>query len=86
MKRILALLLVCTLITLACFSAEATEPANQDLLLSELSEDQCIEFILSAGLEIPEALSDYTSLGAFVKNVIKTVEDNPHHLFIINIL
>ena len=54
------------------------------MLLSELSEEECLAFIESMGLEVPDELLDYSSLGAFVKTVITAVESDPNYLFIIN--
>lgn len=84
MKKLFALILICILTSSLCASTFAAAPANQITRLSELSEEACIAFIKAKGLEIPEELSDYSSLGAFVKNIIVTVENNPYHRFTIN--
>ena len=84
MKRIIGLLLTSMLILMLCFSARANETASETLLLSQLSEDECITFIIDQGLEIPEELLDYNSLGAFVKYVITVTENEPNHVFTIN--
>lgn len=44
--------------------------------LSEMSEEGCIEFIKSKGVDIPEDFND-ENLGAFVKKIITAVEKDP---------
>lgn len=67
-----------------CFSTSATGEDGQGELLSEMSEEECIAFIVSKGLEIPRELLDYSALGRFVKYVITAVEVNPDKTFLIN--
>lgn len=80
MKVILIIVLVIGL----CIPVSAAEQCNSPKVLSELTEEECVEFILSKGVCIPDELSDYKSLGTFVKNVISTVEKDPNHMFVIN--
>ena len=84
MKRTVALFLAILLTFAMCFTGSAVETNETQKRLSELSEEECLAFIMSQGLEIPEELKDYQSLSAFVKNVIVTIENNPHHQFVIN--
>ncbi len=83
-KRTVALFLAILLTLAMCFTSNAAELDETPTRLSELSEEECIQFIQSKGLEIPEELKDYQSLGAFIKNVIAKIEENPYHQFIIN--
>ena len=39
-------------------------------ILSEMSERDCLEFIVSNGVPIPEEYADIPELGAFVKSII----------------
>lgn len=50
--------------------------------LSELSEDESIEFIVENGIEIPDYLMDSPNLGGFVKWIIQSVETNPNYQFL----
>jgi hypothetical protein len=63
-----------------------TEPANAKMrtltnyritqTLSEMTEEECLEFIIQKGVEIPDALIN-PELGAFVKSIIQAAERNP---------
>jgi hypothetical protein len=44
--------------------------------LSEMTEEECLEFIIQNGVEIPDALVN-PGLGAFVKSIIREAERNP---------
>ncbi|MFA7126575.1 MAG: hypothetical protein WC182_03295 [Bacilli bacterium] len=52
--------------------------------LSELSEYECIEFIVENDIKIPQELEGSTELGVFVKWVIETVEINSNYEFMYN--
>ena len=84
MKRTVAFFLAILLTLAMCFTSNAAEPDATQMRLSELSEEECIQFIQSRGLEIPDELKDYQSLGAFIKNVIATIEEDPYYQFAIN--
>ena len=45
--------------------------------LSSLSDEECLNFILNAGVSIPEEFIGRSDLGEFVKNIIYAVEANP---------
>lgn len=66
MKRIFALLLTITMIVPMSFVASAAEMNEQRVQLSELSEEDCIEFIVSEGLEIPSKLLDHCTQGIII--------------------
>ncbi len=76
---IIVALLTCVIVAV-CF---LTNP-NNDLTtyeqsgqkLSELSEDECLAFIASRGIEIPDSL-DTKNIRAFVKEVISQSEKYP---------
>ena len=61
-----------------------TYAAEESEQLSQLSEEECIRFVLDAGIEIPENLLNYEKLGGFVKEIIETVEVNPQYEFMYN--
>ena len=48
-------------------------------LLSEMTEDECVEFIIQNGVIIPPHYTDLSDLGVFVKKIIQAVEDNPNY-------
>lgn len=84
MKRTVALFLAILLVLAMCVSTSAAEQNETQIRLSELSEEECIAFIKSRGLQIPDTLANYSSLGTFIKNIIVTIEEDPHYQFVIN--
>lgn len=72
------------MISTLSLSALPASSANEIIRLSEMTEDECIEFIVANGISIPDELSDYSALGAFVKNIITVVENDPNYSFVIN--
>lgn len=78
MKKALALLFIVFFIFLAIAPSPALAQNNQ-ILLSDLSEDACLEFIRAQGVEIPDELENYSQLALFVKNTICAVENNPNY-------
>lgn len=79
MKRCVILAVAVALLSLLLTPALATSKNA----LSEMSEQQCLEFIKQYNIQIP---SDYTEemWAPFVKEVIKTVELNPEYEFAFN--
>ena len=71
----------------ACSNA-LTDPAHAGALsaqrsintraLSEMSETECVEFIIQNGVIIPQAYAGLPNLGAFIKTIINEVEANPN--------
>ena len=47
-------------------------------ILSEMSEQECIEFIIKKGVTIPDFFINRPNLGAFVKSSIQAAERNPN--------
>lgn len=52
--RFVRLLSVVILILALCLPVYAVEPGSEHVTLSELSEEECVEFIQEHGVEIPE--------------------------------
>ncbi|MCH5163508.1 MAG: leucine-rich repeat domain-containing protein [Clostridiales bacterium] len=50
----------------------------QCTLLSEMTEDECIEFIVEKGVEIPDEFKNSPALGSLVKEIIQIVEEDPN--------
>jgi hypothetical protein len=57
-------------------SAQATSGT-----LSQLSEEECIDFIVENGVEIPGEFVDSPELGVYVKGIIQAVEADPNCSF-----
>ena len=56
--------------------------SNQSqILLSQMSESDCLDFIISNGVEIPDEFYRISELGYYVKKIIETVEENPNYNF-----
>jgi hypothetical protein len=81
-------LLLCAGFFTGCFNA-ITEPVLTGAetlmdqrsimpVLSEMSEEECVEFIIENGIEIPGFFINYPELGAFVKKIIQAAESNPN--------
>lgn len=81
MKKIIALLLSVLLATfLLMFSMAYTHSDSNDsgIVLSEMSEQECLGFIISKGIVIPQYYAERADIGAFVKYLITEVEKNPN--------
>ena len=83
MKRVIALLLLFVIMFTASASY-ATEDTGAPETLSEMSQEECLAFIVSQGVAIPKELENYSQLGKFVKSVITEVEHNPACVFSLN--
>ena len=51
------------------------------IYLSEMTEEECIDFILNEDIEIPNDIINNLTLGNFVKEVITRIEINPTYSF-----
>lgn len=51
--------------------------------LSEMSEEECLEFIKSKDIEIPDDLNK-EGIGALVKKTIVQIEENPDKNFVVS--
>lgn len=84
-------LLLCAGLFAACFfitnnyitkiQSETYQPSH---ILSQMSEDDCVEFLIQNDVKIPEGFIDYPGFSGFVKSVIKTIETNPDYEFVYN--
>ena len=95
MPLLLGALLLFVRIFTAC-SFETTEPAttpthtnmplfkHSSVILSQMSEVECIEFIVENGVDIPDGFADNPGLGEFVKSIIQAVEINPGFMLVRN--
>lgn len=83
MKKLVLILLVACLL-LGTTASYATEVITTAPSLSNMSEEDCLTFLLDQGLSIPNELKDYDKLAWFVKEVATTVESDPNHIFFYN--
>lgn len=77
MKKLVCLILM--LVTLCLLVTSASASAEENRQLSGLSEQECIAFLESAGVAIPDDGDDW---GGFAKAVIAQVEEDPDHIFV----
>lgn len=81
MKRVLILILCgVMLVGLFVFPTSATEQKK----LSELSEKECIDYLLEKNVDFPDDYEDIYVWGPFVKRIIAAVEEYPDVEFGIN--
>lgn len=79
---VIAVALVSCLAVAVCFltnpkdDAALTTYAQSGQKLSELSEDECLAFLASRGIEVPDDLAP-EGIGAFVKEVVSRAEEYP---------
>ena len=69
----------CIMVLVVCISMFSVSVSAEDhkIRLSELSEAECITFIKAQGVSIPSDYEDELMWGAFVKEIITLVEQNP---------
>jgi len=87
-------LLFCTCFFFDCSNAIITETFPEaggalqrsinKPMLSELSEDQCIDFIIQQNISIPPQYADLPNLGTFIKSIIQAVENDPNYPLTMN--
>lgn len=53
-------------------------------LLSQMTADECLDFIIQHDIDIPVGLDNSTGLKEFVKQTIDIVESEPEHVFVYN--
>ncbi len=66
------------------YNVKADESENNTQILSEMSAEECYNFIIEQGVEIPSEFFITDELKVFVKSIIKYVEEYPGYPFIIN--
>ncbi len=81
-QRGLLILLMAFIVTLICMNLCAYAEENKKL--SEMTEDECINFLKSQGTEIPKEYIDYIQLGYTVKEMIIYIEEHPEAEHIYN--
>ncbi len=81
-QRGLMILLMAFIVTLICINLCAYAEENKKL--SELTENECINFLRSQGTEIPKEYIDYIQLGYTVKEMIIYIEEHPEAEHIYN--
>lgn len=79
MKKLIGLFIGLTMILTMSLQSAATN--EQQLPLSDLSDEECIAFLKEYGVEIPVAFDDELVLATFVRSIIEQVEANPQIIF-----
>lgn len=82
MKQYVCIILILVLTILMTTSAYATN--EDEIYLSKLSAEECIEFIKSYGVKIPDKFEDEMAWAPFVHDIIVQVEENPNTTFSFN--
>lgn len=80
MKKIICIILV--FVAMVSLSMSASAANSEQMVLSELTEDECIAFIKEKGVEIPDGFGDESVWGVFIKEVISQVEEKPNTGFL----
>lgn len=79
---------IATPVGVKAYSLESSSPSQSTggqvelTILSEMQEDEYVDFIVENGVEIPADFVDSPELGSFVKWIIQTVEMNPNYEFL----
>lgn len=76
MKKIVCLLLIMVL----CVSIIPVK-ATEEKLLSEMTDEECVAFVLENGISIPQWYETQLEWAPFIRGVIKEVEENPNTIF-----
>ena len=77
MKKLICVLLSFALMLTLGFSAIALQN-NETVILSELSDEELLAFLLANGVEIPTQFKSEEECVAFVRYTIEAVEQNPN--------
>ena len=78
MKRIICFFIVMVTILTLCISVSAVDGKP---MLSEMSDEECLAFLLAYGIEIPRQYTRADECVPFVKYIIAQVERNSNALF-----
>lgn len=81
-KTVLLIMFLCVVLT--CSATHALGTDEDKIILSELSEEECLIFIAEQNVRVPDELQEYERLGEFVKSIIVTVESEPNYIFTYN--
>ena len=57
---------------------------NDNIILSQMSDQDCLKFILENGVELPSYLENENNIASFVKKIIINVEQNPNYFITYN--
>lgn len=85
LKKIICCLVL--IITFVCFAPTiyANAQVGQSTeILSHMTEDECLDFIIQNNITIPSSLDDETTLKSLVKETIQQVEANSNYVFSYN--
>ena len=80
MKKLLCIILSCTMLFVLCSSTMAI--GDNQVRLSELSDAECIAFLKERGVTIPPVPEDEMAWAAFAHSIIARVEENADVTFL----
>lgn len=82
MKKLLCFVMVIIMVIPVCVLSVAADDTN--ILLSEMSDEECLAFLKNQGVTIPDEFENELSWGPFIKEIITLVENNPNVTFAYN--
>lgn len=68
-------------ITKPSLSVQATNTQITATSLLEMTDEECIDFIVGNGIEIPEDFVNSPELGSIIKSILQDIETNPNYEF-----
>lgn len=81
MKKFISVLLMFVMVLSASRPMQAS--AENAVLLSEMSVEECVAFLKENGIQIPGEVEDEWAWGSFAKDIIAQVELNPNKNFVV---
>ena len=84
MRKGICLLLCVILASMVFFVPGKAVSVDEKPLLSEMSENECLEFVKDNGVVLPDLRETESDWGSFVKRIITLVESDPDIVFGIN--
>lgn len=83
MKKLVSVLLIGLIAITLISKTSAAEITSQSSVevLSDMSEEECFEFIKSQGVKIPYDENNVSKWGTIAKEMIEQLETDPEHVF-----
>lgn len=81
MKRFFLTTFVFFLLFGLVFPGSAASVDGEQILLSEMTGEECVQFLLSKGVEIPDIFADEAAMYRAVVDLIRIIEQNPQVRF-----
>lgn len=84
MRKTSNLIIIVTAFIVALMCMNLCAYAEENKKLSDMTEEECVEFLESQGTEIPKEYVDYIKLGSTIKEMIAYIEEHPEAEHIYN--